>query len=81
MTDSQALSLDHCRDVLGSEADDSGEQIAAIRDHADAMAHVIIDMFIEQRATPPRTTASAPLDGAGSIPIWLQTSRRLKSMS
>ncbi len=81
MTDSEAISIDHCRDLLGSEADDSGEQIAAVRDHADAMAHFIIDLFIEQRATPPRTTTSAPLDGAGSIPIWLQTRRRLKSMS
>jgi hypothetical protein len=45
------------------------------------MAHFIIDLFIEQHATPPRTTTAAPLDGAGSIPIWLQTRRRLKSMS
>jgi hypothetical protein len=51
MTDSATVSIDHCRDLLGSKADDSDEQIA-IRDHADAMAHFIIDLFIERRATP-----------------------------
>ncbi len=71
MTDSEAISIDHCRDLLDSEADDSEAQIAAIRDHADAMAHFIIDLFIEQRATPPRPATSALLDGAGSIPVWL----------
>ena len=56
MTDSEAISIDHCRDLLGSEADDAEEQSAAIRDHADAMAH-FIDLFIEQRATPAEDDA------------------------
>jgi hypothetical protein len=80
MTASEAISIDHGRDLLGSEGDDSEEPIAAIRDHADAMAHFIIDLSSSRAQHPPKTTTSALLDAAGSIPIWLQTRRRLKSM-
>jgi hypothetical protein len=54
MTASEATSIDYCHALLGCEADDSEAQIAAIRDHTDAMSHFIIDLFIEQRATPAK---------------------------
>ena len=49
--DSKLFSIEHCRELLGSEADDlSEERITAIHDHADAMAQFIIDLFIEHDA-------------------------------
>lgn len=44
-------SLERCRELLGDEAIGvSEEDIATIRDHADAMAHVIVGVFLEQRS-------------------------------
>lgn len=40
-----------CRELLGEEAEGlSDEEIDHIRRHADAVAHVIVEMFFEQRA-------------------------------
>jgi hypothetical protein len=40
-----------CRELLGHEADGlSDEEIDHVRLHADAVAHVIVEMFLEQRA-------------------------------
>jgi hypothetical protein len=40
-----------CRELLGDEAEGlSDEEINKIRRHADAVAHVIVEMFLEQRA-------------------------------
>jgi hypothetical protein len=40
-----------CRELLGEEADSlSDHDIDRIRQHADAMARVIVEMFLEQRA-------------------------------
>ncbi len=40
-----------CRELLGDEAEGlSDEEIDHIRRHADAVAHVIVEMFLEQRA-------------------------------
>ena len=41
-----------CRKVLGDEAADlSDEEVDRIRRHADAMAHVLIELFVEKRTT------------------------------
>lgn len=40
-----------CRELLGDEADGlSDEEIDHIRRHVHAIAHVIVEMFLEQRA-------------------------------
>jgi hypothetical protein len=40
-----------CRELLGDEADGlSDEEIDRARRHADAVAHVIVETFLEQRA-------------------------------
>lgn len=40
-----------CRELLGAEAEGlSDEEIEHLRRHADAVAHVIVEMFLEQRA-------------------------------
>lgn len=39
-----------CRALLGDEAEDlSDEEIDQIRRHADAVAHVLVEMLLEQR--------------------------------
>jgi hypothetical protein len=44
------ISIARCRELLGEEADGlSDEDIKHIRQHADAMAHVIVEIFLEQR--------------------------------
>ena len=40
-----------CRELLGDEAEGfSDKEIDHIRRHADALAHVIVEMFLDQRA-------------------------------
>ena len=40
-----------CRELLGDEAEGrSDAEIDDIRRHADAIAHVIVEMFLDQRA-------------------------------
>lgn len=47
---SGAISTARCRELLGEEADGlSDEDIDRIRRYADAMAHVIVEMFVDQR--------------------------------
>ena len=47
-----AISIARCREVLSDEAEGlSDEEIDLIRRHADAMAHVIIELFLERGAT------------------------------
>jgi len=53
MTDSTSdvISNGRCRELIGAEADGLlREQIAAVRDHADAMAPFVVDLFSEQHA-------------------------------
>jgi hypothetical protein len=46
-----AISIARCRELLGDEADGlSDEDIEHVRRHADAMAQVIVEMFLEERA-------------------------------
>ena len=45
---SEAISIARCRELLGDEADDlSDHEVDLIRQHADAMARVIVEMFLE----------------------------------
>ena len=49
---SELIPIARCRELLGDEADGlSDHDIDLIRQHADAMAHIIVEMFIERRAT------------------------------
>jgi hypothetical protein len=43
--------ITRCRERLGEEAEGlTDEEVDHIRRHADAVAHVIVKMFLEQRA-------------------------------
>ena len=43
--------ISRCRELLGDEAEGlSDHEIDQIRRHADAVAHVIMEMFLEHRA-------------------------------
>ena len=45
--ESEETGLTLCRELLGDEAADlSDEQLAAIRQHAQAMAKVLVEMFL-----------------------------------
>jgi hypothetical protein len=46
-TDSERTSLSRCRELLGIEATElSDEQLDAIRQHAQAMANVLVELFL-----------------------------------
>jgi hypothetical protein len=46
------ISIARCRELLGDEAVDlSDEEVDRIRQHADAMAHMLIELFLKDRAT------------------------------
>jgi hypothetical protein len=48
---SDAISIARCRELLGEDADGlSDHDIDRIRQHADAMARVMVEIFLEQRA-------------------------------
>lgn len=47
-----SISIARCRELLGDDAEGlSDQEIDLIRQHAAAMADVIIDIFLERRAT------------------------------
>jgi hypothetical protein len=47
---SESISIARCRELLGDEAKNlSDDDIARIRQHARAMADIIIETFLEQR--------------------------------
>ena len=49
---SEPISTVRCRELLGPEADGlSDVEVDRIRRHADVMAHVVVEIFLEQRAT------------------------------
>ncbi|OFW16863.1 MAG: hypothetical protein A3F70_03125 [Acidobacteria bacterium RIFCSPLOWO2_12_FULL_67_14] len=49
---SDAISIERCRELLGDEADGlSDHEVDLIRRHADAMAQIIVEMFLESSAT------------------------------
>ena len=46
------ISLDRCRELLGDEAAGlSDEEVGRIRQHAETLAHVLIQVFLEDRST------------------------------
>lgn len=46
------ISINRCRELLGDEAVGlSDEQVDQLRRHAETMAHVVIDAFLEDRPT------------------------------
>ena len=50
-TTSQSISIARCRDLLGEEAEGlSDQEVDLIRQHADAMARVLVQMFLENGA-------------------------------
>ncbi len=50
---SDALSIAHWRELLGEDAEGlSDHEVDQIRRHADAIAHVIVEMFLERQTTP-----------------------------
>lgn len=49
-TPSEPMSIRRCRELLGSDADGlSDSDVDLIRRHAEVMAHVIVEIFLEQR--------------------------------
>jgi hypothetical protein len=50
--ESELISIARCRELLDDEADGlSDHEVDLIRRHADAMAQIIVEMFIERRAS------------------------------
>jgi len=50
---SDSLSIARCRELLGDEAEGLSDcDVDRIRQHADAMARTIVEIFLEQSATP-----------------------------
>ena len=46
------ISIARCRELLGGEAAGlSDEDVDRIRQHAETMAHVLIEVFLEDRST------------------------------
>ena len=49
---SDLISIARCRELMGDEAEGlSDPEVDLIRQHADAMAHIIVEMFLENRTT------------------------------
>jgi len=45
--------IGRCRELLGEEADGlSDDDVDRVRRHAEAMARVIVEMFLDQSAAP-----------------------------
>lgn len=48
---SEPMSIARCRELLGEEADGlSDREVDRIRQRADGLAHVIIEMYLDNRA-------------------------------
>ena len=49
----EPISIARCRELLGDEADKLTDQdIELIRRHAETMAQVVVEMFVENRRIP-----------------------------
>ena len=49
----EPISIARCRELLGDEADTmTDEEIELIRRHAETMAQVVVEMFLESRRIP-----------------------------
>ena len=48
-----SISIMRCRELLGDEAEAlSDQEVDLMRRHADAMAHVLVEIFLEISAAP-----------------------------
>ena len=53
MTRPEPISIAQCRELLGDEADTLTDQdIELIRQHAETMAQVVVELFVESRQIP-----------------------------
>ena len=49
---SDAISIARCRELLGDEAEGlTDHEVDLIRQHAAAMAHIIVEIFLERGST------------------------------
>jgi len=49
----EPISIARCRELLGDEADTLADQdVELIRRHADTMAQVVVQMYVESRRIP-----------------------------
>jgi hypothetical protein len=49
----EPISITRCRELLGDEANTLTDQdIELVRQHAETMAQVVVEMFVESRRTP-----------------------------
>ena len=56
----EPISIARCRELLGDEADTLTDQdIELIRRHAETMAQVVVEMFVESRRIPGNHRASS----------------------
>ena len=50
---SDSISITRCRELLGHEAAGlSDQEVDLMRRHADAMAHVLVEIFLDISSTP-----------------------------
>ena len=50
--ESDCISITRCRELLGDEAEGlSDQEVDLMRRHADAMAHVLVEIFLDNSAT------------------------------
>lgn len=48
----EPISIERCRELLGEEAESiTDREIALIRRHAETMAYVVVEMYLESRRT------------------------------
>lgn len=51
--DSEHVSIERCRELLGAESRNvSDNAIQATREHAETLAHLLIDMWLDQQRNP-----------------------------
>ena len=49
----EPISIARCRELLGHEADTlTDQEIEPIRQHAETMAQVVVEMFVQSRRIP-----------------------------
>ena len=47
------ISIERCRELLGEEAEAlTDREVALIRRHAETMAYVVVEMYLESRRIP-----------------------------
>ena len=75
--DSKPFSIDRCREMLGTEGSGlSDEEIEAIRDQTEALVHILIEMYLDQRRQGRAREVAT--DERGSIPVWSKNGSRWK---